>query len=85
MEQGHGSLGGVPTIQDHLGLRMTHTLPMTDQATRRRPLTGSRNWTITMPDELLAFLDAEAERRCCSRSAYLRWLIVQAKEARRGA
>lgn len=63
---------------------MTHTRPMTEQTIRRRPLTGSRNWTITMPDELLAFLDTEAERRCCSRSAYLRWLIVQAKEARLG-
>jgi metal-responsive CopG/Arc/MetJ family transcriptional regulator len=56
------------------------------QAPARRPLTGSRNWTITMPDELLDFLDTEAQRRCCSRSAYLRWLIVQAMEqARRSA
>ncbi|MFZ9849693.1 MAG: hypothetical protein ACO3FA_01025 [Vulcanococcus sp.] len=45
--------------------------------TTRRRFTGTRNWTLTLPDELLRFLDEQAQRRCCSRSAYLRLLIVQ--------
>lgn len=53
-------------------------MPETQARTKaRRKLTGSRAWTITIPDVLLDHLDEQARRRCCSRSAYLRLLIVR--------
>ena len=41
------------------------------------PAEAPRAWNITVPDYLLQHLDAQARRRCCSRSAYVRWLVRQ--------
>lgn len=47
----------------------------------RPPAPGRRRILIEMPDDLVAYLDAEANRRCCSRAAFLRMLVVRDREA----
>lgn len=41
------------------------------------PAKTVRAWNIGVPDYLLQHLDQQARRRCCSRSAYVRWLVRQ--------
>lgn len=43
----------------------------------RPPAPGRRRVLIEMPAAMLARLDAEAERRCCSRAALVRLLMVE--------
>lgn len=43
----------------------------------RPPAPGRRRILVEMPSAMLASLDAEAQRRCCSRAALVRLLVVE--------
>lgn len=45
--------------------------------TEPSPAKPVRAWNIGVPEYLLRHLDQQAQRRCCSRSAYVRWLVRQ--------
>lgn len=46
----------------------------------RPPAPGRRRVLIEMPDDLITYLDAEARRRCCSRAALIRLLVVKDRD-----
>lgn len=51
----------------------------------RPPAPGRRRVLIEMPATMLASLDAEAQRRCCSRADLMRLLVVEHLERQAAA